>query len=105
MAYDSWYCGLPSFFSDRIESCVPTAADQVTIMQGNFGANSNPAMVNQAISDWQDWLAISEYDKNVADKVEGAKSSSMVNLVGLGLIAFVALTMVVGAHGPSRYGR
>ncbi len=105
MAYDSWYCGLPSFFSDRIESCIPTAGDQAAIMRGNFGKASNPYMVDASVSDYQSWLDTIGYDKQVSDLVQQGKNTSYINFAILGGIAFIALTMIVSPHGPRRYGR
>lgn len=105
MAYDSWYCSLPSFFSDRIESCIPTAEDQAAIMRGNFGKAANPYMVDAAVSDYQSWLDTTGYDSQVSSLVQQATDVSYGKFIALGVVAFVALTMFVSPHGPRRYGR
>ena len=101
MAYDSWYCSLPSFFSDRISSCVPTAADQVTIMRGNFGPNADPVLVEGSLSEFEGWLDVTGYD----DKIEELKVGDSFNffplLLGIGVIG-LALSMT---SSPRRYGR
>ena len=78
MAYDSWYCGLPGWISDRFSSCIPTAQDQVEIMQGNFGGSSDPGLVQQATSDWQGWLDSTGYDATVAELEKKDSTSSLL---------------------------
>lgn len=100
MAYDSWYCGLPSFISDRIGDCVPTASDQVTIMRGNFGPNADPNLVEEAVGGFQNWLDVTGYDDKI-QKLENNSFNYLPLLLGIGVIG-LALSM---GSSPRRYGR
>ena len=115
MAYDSWYCGLPSFVSDKIASCVPTAADQLTIMRGNFGPAMPPAAVDQAVNDFSTYLSTSGYDASIATAKcqDSPLSCSLTDLftyhpwlLMIGGVVVVALIIPMASDGgPRRYGR
>lgn len=101
MAYDSWYCGLPSFVSDRISSCVPTSADQVAIMRSNFGPSANPDLVEEAVGGFNSWLDITGYDEKVNELKNAEGFNFLPLLLGVGVIG---LAMSMGSK-PRRYGR
>lgn len=77
-----WYCDLPGFVSDRFESCIPTAEQQVAIMKENFGPGMDPNRVSQATSDYQSWLNSIAYDetrnKLIAEDVAAANPLELI---------------------------
>lgn len=115
MAYDSWYCQGPSWITDRISSCVPTAADQAAIMRGNFGPAADPTLVGAAVNDFSTYLTTSGYDANVSsakcqDSIVNCSLADLINtypwvVILLGVVATAVFIPMVSDSGPRRYGR
>lgn len=114
MAYDSWYCQGPSWVTNRISSCVPTAADQLTIMRGNFGPSADPVLVDKAVNDFSTYLDTSSYDATVgaAKCQDSIVNCSLKDLLSnypmwiLGAaVGLVLLIPMASDDRPRRYGR
>lgn len=75
-----WYCSSPSFISDRFESCVPNADQQIAMMRSNFGASADPRLVDNAVNNFAGYLANSHYDTTVQSLEQEDR-----DILGLGL--------------------
>lgn len=75
-----WYCSTPSFISDRFETCVPDASQQVAMMRGNFGPSADPRLVDNALTDFAGYLANSKYNTTVQSLEQEDR-----DVLGLGL--------------------
>lgn len=97
-----WYCN-GSYLSSWLgcDSYLPTAADQVTMMQQNFGPSANPTMVANATSDFQSWLQTTGYDSTMNSLTSSSFPWQTVALVLGGVFAL----SLIGGGSPRRYGR
>ena len=60
-----WYCSTPGFISDRFESCIPNALQQVALMRKNFGPSADINLVDSAVGDFAGYLANSDYNVTI----------------------------------------
>lgn len=113
-----WFdCQHDSSWMDKLMGCsdgAMTQEEQLAAMRGNFGGHADPAMVEKAVSDWNQYLS----DTGYTDTIEQLREEdslhlpslpklptidwNLVILIGVGVVGLVS---VMGSGGPRRYGR
>ena len=110
-----WYCICNGSYFEQLLGCptgVLTQAEQVATMKSNFGGSSDPTLVDQAVSDFNNYLTTTGYQATVnnlqcQDSLLGCSPFGNIPWSTLGLVAIgvVGLFVVMGDSGARRYGR